>query len=257
MRIRRKSPKPSRSSRPLFIIGHSRASDPSELQLWFDSQYGGPLRLRSAAEAQQSGTSEMVATHGPWSVTIDSVSEDDASTWRSSLGWDHPAATQVLPMAGQTGDRINQALHAARIARGLTLLSQGTSYDVLTQQYFNPSDWRDRDLSEFLARDHITVRQTEAEAPGEEWFSTQGLTKFGLDELEIFRPRGLSATPIIDRLTDISDVLIRQGQIPKVGSVLELPELALSVGIRHHRTANIGGMTISLREIAWDRLAGP
>lgn len=254
MRIRRKSPKPSRSSRPLFIIGHSQASDPSELQFWFDSQYGGPLGLRSAAEEGASGKAEMIATHGPWSVTIESLSVDEANGWRSSLGWDHPSATQVLPMAGQTGDRINQALHAARIARGLALLSQGTSYDVLTQQYFNPSDWRDRDLSGFLVRDHITIRQTEAEDAKEEWFSTQGLTKFGLDELEIFRPRGLSGTPIIETLTDISDVLIRQGQIPKVESVVPLPELELSLRIRRHRTASVGGVMISLREISWEPL---
>jgi hypothetical protein len=259
MRIRRKSPKPSRSSRPLYIVGFSGAAGaptPSELQYWFDLEYGGPLRLQPAAGNQtQDEPSHLVAAHGPWSVTIDTLAADEAQTWKAMLEWGHPSAVQVVPMAAQTLHRIDQALHAARIARGLTLLSQGTTYDVLSVQYLNPSDWRDRSLTQFAARDHVSIRQTEAASPDQEWFSTQGMTKFGLDELEAFRPRGLSATPVTETLTDIAEALIRQGQIPKVGTVLSLPELGLSVEILRHRTAVIGGATVPLREINWKPLS--
>jgi hypothetical protein len=183
------------------------------------------------------------------------LAADEAESWKAMLGWGHPAAMQVLPMAAQTQHRIDQALHAARIARGLTLLSQGTTYDVMSVQYLNPSDWRDRPLTQFAARDHVSIRQTEADTPGQEWFSTQGMTKFGLDELEAFRPRGLSATPVTETLTDIAEALIRQGQIPKVGTDLSFPEIGLSVEILRHRTALIGGVTVPLREIDWNPLS--
>jgi hypothetical protein len=256
MRIRRKSAKPSRSSHPLFIVGFSGSPTPSELQFWFDLEYGGPLRIQPVTAGRaQDESSPLVATHGPWSVTIDSLTADAAESWKAMLGWGHPSAMQILPMTAQAQHRIDQALHAARIARGLTLLSQGTSYDVMSMQYLNPSDWRDRPLTQFAARDHVTIRQTDADIPEQEWFSTQGMTKLGLDELEAFQPRGLSPTPITETLTDIAEALIRQGQIPKVGTVLSFPELGLSVEVLRHRTLVIGGVTVPLREINWKSLS--
>jgi hypothetical protein len=249
MRIRRKAPKPSRSH-PLYILGYGGSSPtPDDIRFWFDLEYGGPLRLqeRSGPESKV-----IMATHGPWSAAIEPLSASDAATWRDAVGWAHSSAAQVLPAGGQTPFRLDQVLHGSRLARGVTLLTQGTAYDVVSQQYFNPSDWQDRRLVQFAVQDHVVVSQ--AEAPSDhtvEWFFTRGLSKFGVDELETFSPRGLPATPIIETLMDIAGVLIRQSYSLTVGSELSFTELDLTVRIVRHRTASPGGVTLALREIAW------
>jgi hypothetical protein len=252
MRIRRKAPKPSRSH-PLYILGHRGSfPTPDELRFWFDVEYGGPLRLqqRPAGEAIV-----IMATHGPWGGAIESLTAHEAATWRNGLGWEHPMAAQVLPTVGQTLDRINHVLHASRLARGITLLTQGTAYDIITLQYLNPSDWQDRPLAQFTIRDHVVVSQSEAPRDHAddtmEWLFTRGLSKFGLDELETFSPRGLPATPIIQTLMDIAGALIGQTHPLTVGSEFRLAELDLNVRIVRHRTASPGGPTLALREIAW------
>ena len=48
MKIRKKLPKPSGSGQPLYIIGYSSpAPSAAELQMWFDQDYGGPLKLKT------------------------------------------------------------------------------------------------------------------------------------------------------------------------------------------------------------------
>ena len=81
-------------------------------------------------------------------------------------------------------------LFAARLSRGLTLLTQGTAYDLTTQQYLNPSDWKDRGLTGFAVDDHVMIAQDEQVKANEIWCYTLGLSKFGIDELEMFLPRG-------------------------------------------------------------------
>ena len=251
MRIRRKAPKPSRT-RPLYILGYRGSfPTPAEIQFWFDVEYGGPLRLQ---ERSSSESALVMATHGPWTAAIERLSDHDALTWRDALGWDHPAVGQILPTSGQASDRLDQVLLAARLARGITLLTQGTAYDMVTEQYLNPSDWQDRALRQFAVRDHVQARQSDASDDTVEWVFTRGLSKFGVDELETFSPRGLPVTPLLDTLLEIAQALVGRPHPLTVGTELELSELALRVKVLRHRTASPGGLTIPLREISWSPL---
>jgi hypothetical protein len=250
VRIRRKAPKPARSH-PLYILGHAGAPPtPIELRSWFDLEYGGPLRVQDS-DLPEADEGTLLASHGPWSAAIERLSATDAKHWRDQLGWDHLCAVQLLPTIGQPLYRIDQALHAARLARGLTLLSQGTAYDVFSEEYLNPSDWQDRRLEQFTVEEHVRVSQSESSRPGQEWFSTRGLRKFGLEELELFRPVGLSARPVIETLSNIAGLLVQHGQKLTVGSTLVLRELDLTITVLGHRTVQAGGLSFSVREISW------
>ncbi len=65
----------------------------------------------------------------------------------------------VAPSIVPPRDMPDTILFAARLARGLTLLTQGTAHDIITNQYVNPSDWQDRPLTHFIAADHIPIMQ--------------------------------------------------------------------------------------------------
>jgi hypothetical protein len=193
------------------------------------------------------------ATHGPWSATIQlSLSPEEAGVRKEQLGWGHAACGQVIPSTLTPRDATHLVLHAARLARTLTLLTDGTTYDVATQGFLNPSDWKDRPLDVFRASDHVTIEQSEAPEPDRERFFTRGLVKFGLDEMETLRPIGLSARPTMDRMTALADELITRGQNPKVGSIVSLPEIGLSVRILRHHTNNLSGVPVAFREVIWD-----
>lgn len=251
MRIRRKLPKPPPFARPLYVIGYSSAPPVlRDLQTWFDLEYGGPIRLRT-----EGGTSMILASHGPWHAAFRLLlPPEEAESWKARLGWDHRDAGVILPTASTPQQAVDPALHAARLARGLTLLTDGTAYDAATHEYLNPSDWRDRPLDQFRVRDHLTVEQADASESGLDWFSTRGLTKFGLDEIETFRPRGLPSRPVIERLTEIADCFIRLGHAPAVGTKVPLPELGLSVQVTRHRTVPSSALPLSLREITWEEV---
>lgn len=155
-------------------------------------------------------------------------------------------------MPSQGGDAI---LHAARLARGLTLLTDGTTYDVVMQSYFNPSDWKDRPLDRFRVSDHVTVVHADAVQTDAEWVYTRGLSKFGLDEIETFRPIGLPIDDVMKTLADIAEEIIRHGHAPNVGLTLPLPALGLAIRVVRHRTAFPGESPLPLREITWEPLA--
>jgi hypothetical protein len=107
-------------------------------------------------------------------------------------------------------------------------------------------------LDRFLLGDHVCIRHDDTADEGRDWFFTQGLSTFGLEEIETFQPRGLSPQPMIEQVTDIANELVRLGQIPKVGATLALPFLALTIRTLRHRTAAYAGAPLILREIAWD-----
>jgi hypothetical protein len=146
-------------------------------------------------------------------------------------------------------DMPDSILFAARLARGLTLLTQGTAYDITTNQYVNPSDWQDRPLTQFLVSDHIPVMRSDDEPSRRTWCYTLGLSKFGVDELEMFLSPGLPDQPARDALRETADELTRTGQSPKVGSHIRVGSLGQSVEIANHRTAAPAGRMLGFREI--------
>ncbi|HET9961069.1 MAG TPA: hypothetical protein VFQ34_01920, partial [Nitrospiraceae bacterium] len=190
-------------------------------------------------------------SHGSWHARLLlSVDEAQAARWKEVLTWDHEGLAVVSPAGHSPGLALDTVLFSARLARGMTLLTQGTAFDVVAQQYLNPSDWGDRPLTLFQAHDHVMVHHTEAEDPAFEWFYTLGLVKFGLDELELIRPRGLPSLEAIQLLTETADGVLRSGQNQKIGNFLDLPTLAQTVRFIKHRTAAPTGRMTAFRQIS-------
>lgn len=248
MKIRKKLPKPSGSGQPCYVIGYSSpAPSAAELQMWFDLEYGGPLKLKTAGEP-----APMTASHGPWNVSLQiSLSQIDANIWLERLDWRHAHAGMILRPSVTPQQACDLVLFAARLARGLTLLTQGTAYDMVTHTYLNPSDWTDRLLDRFCTADHVTVSQADSPDPQTDWFHTLGLNKFGLDELEVFRPVGLPGRPTMETLAAIADEMLRIGRSPNVGTTVPLPILGFSITVKRHRTAAPTGLSLPFREISW------
>lgn len=256
MKIRKKSPKSARSDAPLYVVGYSGIPpSPQELQDWFDLEYGGPAKFETgqSTEDEQKMATAYRITHGPWQTQCRlACSPTAAKHWQTTLEWRHDRAATVTPKTAGPRDACDQVLLAARVARGLVFLTGGTSFDLRTHTFLNPSDWTDRRLERFVISDHVCMRQDDMADGGRDWFFTQGLAKFGLEEIEVFRPRGLSAQPVIEQLTDIADELVRLGRIPTVGATVALPLLNLTVRAVRHRTATYGGAPLILREITWE-----
>jgi hypothetical protein len=248
MKIRKKLPKPSGSGQPCYVVGYSSpAPAVAELQMWFDLEYGGPLKLKASGDA-----APVIATHGPWSARLQmALPAAEAETWAARLDWRHPRAGVILRPSVTPQQACDLVLFAARLARGLTLLTQGTASDTVTHTYLNPSDWTDRPLNRFRAADHVMVSQADSPDPHLDWFHTLGLSKFGLDELEVFRPVGLPARPTLETLAGVADELVRIGRSPKVGTTLPLPLLGLTLNVKRHRTAAPAGLSLPFREISW------
>jgi hypothetical protein len=251
MKIRKKSPKPAPAKAPLYVVGY-RGMPPSldELKIWYDLQYGGPLVwLERATEGRAS------ASHGPWLAhVLTGLPDSDAAQWQQVLSWDHQELSTVALSSATPATITDTVLVAARLARGLTLLTQGTAFDVACHEYLNPSDWNDRPLNVFVTADHITVQHSETDDRSSDWFYTLGLTKFGLDELEVIQPRGLPDTETIALLQCAADVILRKGQNQKVGSTLDLHALAHTIRFIRHRTAAPIGRMLAFRQFTNDRL---
>jgi hypothetical protein len=256
VRIRRKLPRPVPSAQPAYVVGYSPAGPTfSDLRDWFDLEYGGPLKLSPDTRlhtADGKPPAPVLAAHGPWSAALHlAIPQEETDAWREGLGWGHRAAAKVIPTNVRPREASDQVLHVARLARGLTLLTDGTAYDTTCQTFLNPSDWRDRPLDRFKVMDHLTIEQTEVADSEHEWFLTRGLAKFGLDEVETLRPIGLPSQPVLDILAALADELVRIGQSPKVGTTLTVPALRLPVEFTRHRTVARGAVSVSVREVRW------
>jgi len=247
MRIRKKAPKPSAKRLPLYFIGY-RGTTPGlvELTTWYDREYGGPLKLRAEAEAPESWH----VTHGPWSAhVVMPLPATHMAGLKETLAWEHDLIGAIAPSVMPPRDMPDTILFAARLARGLSLLTQGTAFDPMTQQYLNPSDWQDRPLTHFVMADHVPVMQADDEPGNRSWCYTLGLSKFGMDELETFSLRGLPDTHARELLGAAMSELVGSGHTLKVGSQLRLPLTGQTVKIANYRTAAPVGRTISFREI--------
>jgi hypothetical protein len=247
MRIKKKSPKPSSKRPPLYFIGYrGTAPKPDELKTWYDLEYGGPLTVKPEADAPESWH----VNHGPWTAhVVIPLPASHTAGFKEQLAWEHELIGAVAPSVMPPRDMPDAILFAARISRGLTLLTQGTAYDITTHQYLNPSDWKDRGLAAFVADDHVMIAQDDQAKPEEVWCYTLGLSKFGIDELETFQPRGLSDRWTKELLTESAHEMIRIGQSPKVGVALRLPILGSTIRIVNHRTAAPIGRMLSFREV--------
>lgn len=247
MRIKKKAPKPSAKRPPLYFIGY-RGTAPAldELTSWYDREYGGPLKLRAEPDAPESWQ----ATHGPWTahVVIPLPSTHSAGL-KDSLAWEHDQIGAIAPSVMPPRDMPDTILFATRLARGLTLLTQGTAYDITTQQYVNPSDWQDRPLTHFVMADHVPIMQADEEAGNRVWYHTLGLSKFGMDELETFSPRGLPDSSARELLGETMSELVGTGHQLKTGSRFSLALLGKTIQIANYRTAAPAGRTLSFREI--------
>jgi hypothetical protein len=247
MRIKKKAPKPSAKRPPLYFLGY-RGTRPmaDELTLWYDQAYGGPLKIVSEQQAPESWQ----VSHGPWSAhVIIPLPETHAAGLADQLAWEHEKIGAVAPAVMPPREMPDTLLLAARLARGLTLLTQGTAYDITTQQYLNPSDWQDRSLTAFMAEDHVLVAEDDQVKPEAVWLYTLGLSKFGYDELETFVPQGVSGQAAKALLGESAREIIRLGQSPKVGASIALPLLGRTLTVANHRTAAPGGRMLGFREL--------
>jgi hypothetical protein len=247
VRIRKKTPKAGPARPPLYVIGYSFSAPASdELKIWYDLDYGGPLTVH-----QNNQPEVLSVTHGPWHARLTiSLRADDADALTRTAAWDHRHAGTVSPAAAAPALVLDTVLFAARLARGLTLLTQGTALDLFTQRYLNPSDWTDRPLSGFHTRDHIEVIQGESDDDGNDVFHTLGLSKLGLDELETRQAKGLPASFPTEMLAEAADLILHQGRNPTVGSVLRIPSLERNATIVNHRTTTVHNVQRTFRRLA-------
>ncbi len=247
MRIRKKAPKPSAKRPPLYFLGY-RGSAPhtDEVAALYEREYGVPLTIRhedGSAESWQ-------ATHGPWSAhVVMPLPMSHVAEVMKQLSWEHDLMGAVAPTVASPRDMPDTVLLAARLARCLTLLSQGTAYDVITQAYVNPSDWQQRTLPSFLLDDHVSIVHDDTSQPDRVWSYTLGLSKFGLDEVEMFTGKGLPDSTAKEVLTESSGELLRAGHSPKVDATLELPLLGRTVRVKNYRTAAPAGRMLGFREL--------
>ena len=258
MKIKRKASQAAKPGRPTFVVGYSFAPPiTTDLQFWFDLEYGGPLKLQSEnpspSSARPPSISEWIAaSHTTWAATLClALPSKQAETWKEQLGWGHPMAALIMQRHVPSGQAFDTHLFGSRLARGLTLLTEGTTYDLATGAFLNPSDWKDRPLVSFRLADHVSVLQADSADPSHEHFQTQGLSKFGMDELETLSPRGLPGQNTLDRLLQIAEELLRSGHNPRVGSTIPLPLLALDVHVIAHRTVPHARGPLSIRRIGW------
>jgi hypothetical protein len=193
------------------------------------------------------------AHHGPWAAIVETnLPSEIAGPWHERLGWRHSRAGQILPLRLTGRDTQDIILHVTRLARGLTLLTGGTAHDIATETYFNPSDWSDRPLRDFRIGDHLRIEQVTDREDGQVWFHTRGLSKFGLEDIEIYRPAGLSEGAVMETFTEIAEKLIDLGKAPNIGEHLELEASRRRVRFVRHRTDHSYGMRLNLREVDWD-----
>jgi len=235
--------------RPAFLIGwtHGEPPPPGYLASWFDQLYGGPLQIRFLSV---NGHHHFEAVHTTWKAQVQLAPPAEiAEHWQGRLQWEHPHLAQLVASAKTHVDRQDEVLHVARIARGLTLLLEGTTYDVASGLYRNPSDWHDRDLVVFQIQDHVQVEQQEQIQHRRTWLHTRGLTKFGLDEIETFHSIGLSGRDIEAILYEVARHLIVQGKNPKIGEPVPFGNEGFQAEVVRHRTDPLYGVPLPFREI--------
>jgi hypothetical protein len=251
-KIKKKAGQKKPQAHPAFVVGYSHADPPPPgfLAAWFNQIYGGPLQIHLKNEA---GHSQFEAVHTTWRVAVNMVlPAEKVEPWKNRAQWSHTQLADVRTVQNVGQDKRDVILHTARIARGISLLTEGTAYDVVTHSFLNPSDWKDLSLQKFNLEDHVRVEQKENIETCQMWFHTMGLAKFGLEEIETFRPIGLPDKPVIDRLLATAEEILATGKVAKVGDQLTLIEGGELVIVVRHRTDQSTGRILHLREVKWE-----
>ncbi|MGC4096655.1 MAG: hypothetical protein QM706_06025 [Nitrospira sp.] len=247
MRIRKKSPKPSAKRPPLYFLGYrGTAPTTEEVTRLYEREYGAPLIIRH----EEGSAESWQATQGPWSAhVVMPLPMSHVAEVMKQLTWEHDLMGAVAPSVTSPRDMPDTVLLATRLARCLTLLSQGTAYDVITQAYVNPSDWQPCALTSFLLEDHVSIVHDDTAEPDRVWSYSLGLSKFGLDEVEVFAAKGLSDSTAKELLIESAGELLRAGHSPKVGTALDLPRLSRTIRVKNYRTAAPAGRMLGFREL--------
>ncbi|HEY7129581.1 MAG TPA: hypothetical protein VH332_07910, partial [Nitrospira sp.] len=96
---------------------------PEELTLWYDQAYGGPLTIVQEGQSPDSWQ----VRHGAWSAhVVIPLPPTHTASLVDHLSWEHDKIGAVAPAVTPPREIPDTLLLAARIARGLTLLMQGT-----------------------------------------------------------------------------------------------------------------------------------
>ena len=247
-KIKKKKSSPT-ASLPAFLVGWTHGDVPPAgyLSAWFNQEYGGPLQIRFLSS---SSSKDFEACHTVWVGLVKTGTlPETVQRLSGQLEWEHSEVIQILSRSRGNLDRQNETLHLARLARGMTLLTEGTAYDVSTGVYLNPSDWLDQSLTEFHIQDHIQILARDLLEKTQLWLHTRGLRKFALDDLEMFLPFGLPYGPSQDLLRGMVRHLINTGKDMKVGEKVFLEEMGETLEVIRHRTDSTYGAPLAFREV--------
>ena len=135
-KIKKKKTSPKKQVLPAFVIGftHTDPPPPGYLSAWFNQLYGGPLDIQFAS---QTAHAQFEAVHTSWHTGVNTdLPQGEAENWQERLQWTHSRHAAVYQLQNVGQDKRDVALHVARIARGMTLLTEGTAYDVVAGSFF-------------------------------------------------------------------------------------------------------------------------
>ena len=234
------------------MIGYSNTEPPAAgfLAAWFNQAFEEQLDITFPTTK---GTTTFDAIiHNNRNAYIDTqCSADVASVWHDRLEWIHTHVAEIYPPKTSKPHGQDQILHLARLARGLTELTEGTAYDLGTGTYLNPSDWMTQPLNDFRLTDHVRIEQVDRHDEGRVWFHTRGLGKFGFEEIETYKDTGLSAQPVIEALEHMTELIILRGNPLRTGDSIEIHTTGAVAEVVHHRTDPSYGVQLNLREVVW------
>ena len=250
-KIKRKVTAQQRKKIPAFVIGYTNAEPPPAgfLSAWFAQEFDEQLDVTFPSTH---GTKIFDAFVHSRKAQVDTqCSSDVASSWHERLEWIHTNVAEIYPPVKPKLQDREQILHLARLARGLTELTEGTAYDLGTGTYANPSDWLTQTFDDFRIEDHVKIEHVERPDEGRVWFHTRGLGKFGFEEIEIYQGTGLSVTPVIEALAQIANSIILRGKPMRGGESIAIDSIGKHIEIVWHRTDLTYGVQLNLRGIQW------
>ena len=250
-KIRRHVPAQHRHISPAFVIGYSHHEPPPAgfLAAWFTQTFEEQLDIMFPT-MDGTTTFDAVLHHRKAHVTAQ-CAMDVASAWSNRLEWIHTQVAEVYPSKTSQGHDREQVLYLARLARGLTELTEGTAYDLGMQTYINPSDWMTQPLDQFRLVDHLRVEHVERAHEGRVWFHTRGLGKFGFEEIETYKGSGLPVAPVIETLTCIAEAIILRGHALRNGESIAIHSTGKVADVVRYRTDSTYGLQLNLREVVW------